>query len=121
MLKSQLAKKPPTKEPGIIHKKEIEKPNNSDEKLIHTATAALMSVPINVPVDVARRKNIATKKGTNSGATSRLMVLYVISSKLPLILPITRLITTITTPIATEINWASFTCFFFTERVASLR
>ena len=59
----------------MIHRKEIEMEKSSWEKLMAVAVSPLASVPINVGVGFARRTNMAMKKGTKSGATSRLMVL----------------------------------------------
>ena len=66
----------PTKnEPGIIQRKEIVIENSSCEKLIRVAAIALVNVPIKVAIGLAFRTNIAIKKGTNRGPTSRLIVL----------------------------------------------
>ena len=100
---------PAIKEPGIIHKKEIFIDRSSLEKLMSTAISPLKSVAINVGVAFARGINIAIKNGTKSGATSRLIVLYVNSSRLPFTFPITRLKITITTPMIMEMIFANFT------------
>ena len=101
-LKVTLMKTPTKNEPGIIQRKEIVAENNSCEKLIRVATKALINVPIKVAVGFALLINIAIKNGTNRGPTSRLIVLYVSSSRLPLTLPITRLNKTIMTPMPRE-------------------
>ena len=84
-------------------------PKNSWEKLINTAVTPLNSVPIKVAVGFAFFTNMAMKKGTNNGATSKLIVLYVISNKFPLMFPTTKLNKTIMKPILKDIYFANFT------------
>ena len=74
-LKIRLITTPTIKELGIIQRKEMVTPKNSWEKLINIAVIPLKSVPIKVAVGFALGTNMAIKKGTNNGATNKLIVL----------------------------------------------
>ncbi len=98
---------PIIKDPGIIQRNGILIENNSCEKLINTAAIPLDIVPIKVAVGADQRINMAIKNGTNSGATKTLIVLKVNSNKFPFTLPISKLNSTMTTPMANEIIFAN--------------